>query len=239
MVKLYPGGEQELIYVYQLLIAYCTHAHETFASMSQHARNTSETFASMSQATTAKSLDDTESSDPNDSVKSLDYSDSTRLHGVYVIPYDGKEEFYISVQDIKKFFPEGALGNYVSGRFSQDPVIQVDWCANSFRQLERLLDKGYILDPEYLPQHRFHYNGKETHWRHFFEWIGVPSKDIDTIEIYYGDELTEEQMEQDEEEEEIRRDFKQKKKDDEEAEKLRKNMLREYEMEQRYREYGL
>lgn len=205
-----------------------------------HANATTTSASSTPSSASTTSLDN-----PTSSIESLDAdsstseSKSTQLHGVYVVPYDGEEEFYIRVEDIKKFFPEGALGNYLTGRFSQDPVIQVDWCANSFRQLERLLEYGYILDPEYLPEHRFHYNGKETHWKHFFEWIGVPSRDIDTIEIYYGDELTEEQMEQDEEEEEIRRDFKQKKKDDEEAQKLRKKLLREYEMEQRYKDYGL
>jgi hypothetical protein len=209
--------------------------------MSHATATTTSSLSIPSSFASATSLDTPTSS--LDHIESLDTpsseSNHTQLHGVYVVPYDGEQEFYISLEDIKKFFPEGALGNYLTGRFSQDPVIQVDWCANSFRQLERLLDNGYILDPEYLPEHRFHYNGEETNWKHFFEWLGVPSKDIDTIEIYYGDELTEEQIEQDEEEEEIRRDFKQKKKDDEEAEKLRKNLMREYEMERRYTDYGL
>ena len=179
-----------------------------------------------------KSLDDSES-DSETETKTM-----RQMHGIYLVPYDGDQEFYVRIEDIRQYFPEGALGNYVTGRFLQDPVIQVEWCANSFVQLERFLRNGYILDPEYRKENLFCYEGEPVYWKYFFEWLGMSDEDIENIEIEYEDRTAEE-IAEDDEEEEIRRDYKEMKKEQEEEQKLRNRMMQKYEKERSYTDYGL
>lgn len=98
--------------------------------------------------------------------------------GVIIIPFDREQEFYVSKYIIEHYFPYGAFRIYLIENFSEEPILHVRWCSNSFRQLENWIEFGTIKDPEFRRENRFCYDGEPVEWKYFFEWVGLSHEEI-------------------------------------------------------------
>jgi hypothetical protein len=150
-------------------------------------------------------------------IRSLDDSErestyyERKIENVMVVPsdyYRKRKVFHISINDIKELFPNGPFNNFLTGNFSQDPLVEVPWSTTSFEQLERWLKTGTIKNCTYWMEDRinngFFFEGEERNWKEFFRWLGLTERQIDEnvdmeLPDYGEDDRTEEEMEQDEE----------------------------------------
>lgn len=172
---------------------------------------------------------------PLDADETVTAGAGTVAHPDYIFLFSKNHKcFPVSVKDIAKWVPNGALGDYVPGRqrFAQDDTINTLWSEHVLRQFTKWLETGKIINPYHGTTGRFHYNDQPVKWTEFFsEWLGLTDEEIDElVEFEDVDDRSDEQIKQDEEIDQIKHKIEEDESRRQEEEELQREQREEEEM---------